>query len=221
MKNLIIGLMSSVCFFRAEIARGQYIDIIGPEGAGGVEGNSSAIPLNTGGPERFQQVYRSSLFSGAGQDLAIGQIAFRVDAFIGSSFTSTVTNIELHLSTTSKQVDGLSSIFDQNVGADDKTVIGRGPIHFEGSGGGGVVGPWSVVFNMTSNPFEYRPAAGNLLMDIKVFSGAGTTYFYAVDVTGGSGSSGFGTGASLPASGQASSLGLATFFAVQPIPEPC
>src|SRR5260221_1798443 len=175
MKNLIIALIASVCFFGGEIARGQFIDIIAPEGAGGVEGNSSAIPLNTGGPERFQQVDRSSLLSDFSQDLAIGAIAFRVDACLGRSFDSTVTNIEIHLSTTSKQVDGLSSIFDQNVGPDDKTVIGRGPIRLSGAGGGGVFGPWSVDFDMRSNPFIYNPAAGNLLMDIKVFTGAGTT----------------------------------------------
>ncbi len=57
-------------------------------------------------------------------------------------------------------------------------------------------------------------------MDIKVFTGASTTFFDAIDVTGDSVSSVFGFGKPIPSSGQASSLGLATIFAVQPIPEP-
>ena len=145
---------------------------------------------------------------------------FRGDANLGPSFITTVSDIEIHLSTTLKTVDGLSSVFDQNVGSDDRIIVGRNPIVLTGVGGDHQVAPWSIVFDITSNPFRYNPAAGNLLLDIKVFSGDTTAPFDAVDRTGDEVSSVFQYGRSLPTSGQTSSLGLATFFAVQPVPEP-
>ena len=120
MKKLILmAFFANVTFFRLEIgvAQAQYIDIIAPGSAAGVEGNSFLIPLDSGTfPSRFQQVYDSSIFAGFSQGSSIEAIGFRVDANMGRSFGATVTNIELHLSTTSKKPDGLSTIFDQNVG---------------------------------------------------------------------------------------------------------
>lgn len=191
---------------------------IAPESAAGREGNSSQIPLDTGGPARFQQVYSSSLFSAFPQFVI--QIAFRGDAFVGRDYATTLTGVEAHLSTTSKAVDSLSPVFDLNVGPDDKIVVGGAPIFIGGSGGHGNLEAWSLIFDFRSNPFPYNPAAGNLLLDIKVFTGASTSPFDAVDATGDTVSSVFAYGNPMPTSGQTSSLGLATFLGVRPVPEP-
>ncbi len=87
MRNVIIPIAAALSLMQASALTQQYIDIIAPQGAGGVEGNSSAIPLNTGGPERFQQVYGSSIFTGFNQGISIAEIGFRVDAFQGRSFS--------------------------------------------------------------------------------------------------------------------------------------
>lgn len=193
-----------------------------PASAATVQGNSSQIPLDTGGPERFQQVYDASLFGAYPQGIYVTLLAFRVDENLGHSFATTVSDIEVHLSTTPQAVNSLSPIFDLNVGADDKIVAGREP-HFltGGPGAPGVLSPFSVVLDFRSNPlFLYDPAAGNLLLDIKVFTGASTSPFDSFDVAGDSISSVFGYGQTMPSSGQASSLGLATLLGVRNVPEP-
>jgi len=201
------------------VSLSEAAELIAPQSATGVEGNSYQIPLDTGGPQRFQQVYSSSLFSDFTQGILIDEIDFRGDAFVGHGFISTVSNIEIHLSTTSKAPDGLSPVFDDNVGMDDRIVVGRDPFLLRGAGGGRVVGPWSVYFYLDPNPFFYDPSRGNLLLDIKVFSGASTAPFDAVDITGDSVSSVFAYDRTLPSIGQPSSLGLATRFVFQPVPE--
>lgn len=220
MKLTAILLLGLALLPTTPSAKANYIDLIAPASAAGVEGNSSQIPLNTGGPERFQQVYSENEFSAFPDGVAIGEISFRSDAFLGHAFDHFVSDIEIHLSTTSKQPDSLSPVFDQNVGSDDRIVIGRSPFLFIGGGGGGVIGAWSLSPDFTSNPFIYKPSNGNLLLDIKVFSGASSCPFDAVDVNGDTVSSVFSYGATIPTSGQATSLGVATLFVVQPIPEP-
>lgn len=222
MKTLLI--LSVPClFFLGGPTRAAVYDVIrAPGSVTSVEGNSSLSPLDTAPfPARFQQVYDSSLFSGYLQGLSIGEVVFRVDGISGHAFVSTVSDIEVHFSTTSRAVDSLSPVFDLNVGADDRMVVGRGPITLVGSPGGpGILPSFSIAFDIRSNPFYYNASSGNLLMDIKVFTGASTSPFDAVDVSSDTVSSVFAYAGSIPSSGQASSLGLATQFAVQAVPEP-
>jgi hypothetical protein len=222
MERYIIVLIGLFALVVRPSAAAVYTDIIAPSSANGVEGNSSQIPLDTGSfPARFQQVYSSSLFGGFPQGLSIGEIVFRVDKYTGHGLDTTIANVEFHLSTTANQPDGLSPNFDVNVGSDDTIVIDRSPRHLTAGGPFGS-GPstFSVGFDFTSHPFIYNPSLGNLLLDIKVFNGANTSPLDAVDMVGDSVSSVFAYGDPMPSSGQTSSLGLATEFAVQPIPEP-
>jgi len=159
------------------------------------------------------------LFSAFPQGLTIGEIVFRIDGLFGRGLETTLAGVEINLSTTSRSPDALSSLFDQNVGGDDRRVVGPGPIHLSAFPGL-LPNGWAVGFDFTANPFVYNPAAGNLLLDIKVFNGANTSPFDAVDVAGDSVSSVFAYGNPMPTSGQPSSLGLATLFAVQAVPEP-
>jgi hypothetical protein len=221
MNRYTIVLLASFALVLRPIAAAVYTDIVAPLNAGGVEGNSYQVPLDTGGPERFQQVYSSSIFGSFTQGVSIGVIVFRADGDLGlCSDNKTLSNIEIHLSTTSKMPDGLSPNFDANVGSDDTIVIGRNPFLFNACGIGLHPNVFDFAFDFRANPFNYDPAAGNLLLDIKVFNGVITSPLDAFNVTGDSVSSVFAYGAQIPTSGQVSSLGLATEFAVQPIPEP-
>jgi hypothetical protein len=210
-------LMALLLFSGAARSIGDLL--IAPQSAAGVEGNSYQVPLDTGGPERFQQVYGSSLFGDYSQGLLIGGLVFRVDAFVGHAFSTTLSDVEIHLSTTPRSPDGLFPVFDLNVGSDDRIVVRREARPLDGCCGGGVLNAWSIFFDFRSAPFLYDPNGGNLLLDIKVFNGASTAPFDAVDLPGDSVSSAFAYGSTIPTSGQPSSLGLATLF-VQVVPEP-
>jgi hypothetical protein len=137
---------------------------------------------------RYQQVYDSSQFSSLGGPVLINQILFRPDAFSGAAFSSTLPSIQIDLSTTSATPASLSTTFANNVGADDRVVFGAGPLSLSSSFTGPPGGPkaFDIVINLTT-PFLYNPANGNLLMNVRNFSGGGTTQFDAV--TPGSGGS--------------------------------
>jgi len=205
----------------AILAQNQVIVTPSP---GDLNGNSAFRPFNTSESGRFQQVYDSSLFgtlpTGGG---LIAAISFRVDPFLGLPFSAGIGNLQLNLSTTSRNPDGLSLIFDANIGANDMVVLGPGPVGINGEGGVGV-SSFDVTFGFSS-PFYYDPAMGNLLLDFRIYTGAGTdpgriATLDAFDVAGDGVSSVFAFGNGLPSMGQASSLGLATAFLFTPVPEP-
>lgn len=188
------------------------------------DGNSSLGPLYRAPfAIRFQQVYAASNFASvlpAGHPW-ISSVEFRVDATRGFDFDTIITNIQVSLSTTPRNPDGLSPIFDENVGSDSRTLINSTSYHLDGFGGGGSLGSWGITFGFGSDPFYYDPTQGNLLLDIRRIGGGDTTYFDAVDFLGDSVSSVFGeAGAVVPSQGQTSTVGLSTLFVFRPVPEP-
>ena len=212
-----------VLFLKAQAFSAQNQVIITPS-PGNLDGNSLFRPFNNPQPGRLQQVYDASLFSslptGGG---SIFEFAFRVDPFLGESFGAGITNLQINLSTTIRGPDGLSPIFDENTGINDTVVLGPTFVGIGGSGGGGFT-TYSVSFYL-SQPFHYDPAVGNLLLDFRIFTGAGTSpgrigTLDAFDVVGDRVSSVYAYGATLPMMGQVSSLGLATAFVITPVPEP-
>lgn len=91
-------------------------------------------------------------------------------------------------------------------------------------GGGGITG-FSTFFDFRDQPFFYDPSQGNLLMDFRIYRGLGSrpggvAVLDAFNVAGDSVSTVFGYGSSVPNSGLATSIGLATLLFVTPIPEP-
>ncbi len=123
----------------------------------------------------YQQVYASSAFGTAG--FITGLDFFEDPEFAGDLNTMTFT---ISLSTTTKglNVDGPGGISytdpDGNVGA-DQTLFGTYAL----SGGSA-----PATLSFAGNPFFYDPAAGNLLLDLRVTSGpvAGSfNYFEAQD----------------------------------------
>lgn len=165
--------------------------VVAPNNAATIEGNrNNAYPFNISDfhlfSQRYQQVYAASQFGGlpVGGGL-ITQIVFRPDAMFGSTFVSTLPDIQIDLSTTSAGDDGLSSTFANNVGADNTVVFARGPLTLSSAFIGPPRGPkdFDIIITLTT-PFFYNPALGNLLLDVRNFGRGFTTAFDAVFQTG-------------------------------------
>lgn len=122
------------------------------------------FPLFSSQPIRYQQVFDAGQFSrltpGGG---LINRIAFRGHG-PGTPFTGTVPQLQVNLSTTNKSPDNLSSTFAENVGPDDTQVF-SGPLQTAVTFTGNPTN-FEVVINFTT-PFNYDPAKGNLLLDVR------------------------------------------------------
>jgi hypothetical protein len=106
---------------------------------------------------RYQQVYSASLFTNVDPTL-IYVTTLVPDMSPDYHYSGTVPKMQINLSTTSNKVDGLSLVFQENVGTDDLVVFGPAAWNFEQ--------PGPVRF---SRPFRYDPTKGNLLMDVRIF----------------------------------------------------
>ncbi|ACC80693.1 hypothetical protein [Nostoc punctiforme] len=185
------------------------------------EGNSRLgflIPF----PSRFQQVYDASQFGSA--PIEISQIALRPDESNTTPFDFTIEDIEFYLSTTTRDSDALSSVFEENISANyTKVFDGEWKASSENIGLAGSPKNFDIVLNFTK-PFIYDPREGNLLLEYKKFT---------PEITGNRFDSEFVLGDSVStviAAGDAnavnanprfsSTLGLATQFKVTAIPEP-
>jgi hypothetical protein len=210
-------------------ATSNIMNVVAPPGAAAAEGNSNFIfpfTANTAGSGvsyRFQQVFASSAFSALPGPRTITTLRFRPDALVGASTTLvTISNFRADFSTTFKAPDALSAAFADNVGVDD-TIAYNGPITIFSNDTGPAGGPkdFDVVLDLTT-PFTYDPAAGNLLMDIRVnFADVSSysSYLDAVNVTGDAVSCVYNTESATAATGNwISSNGTITQFSF--IPEP-
>ncbi|BAZ52788.1 hypothetical protein NIES4103_54530 [Nostoc sp. NIES-4103] len=201
--------------------------IIVPNGLEATEGNiNNGWPFGLGFQGRYQQVYSASEFASLSVPQLISQITFRPDSDFGNqgAFSSTLSNILINLSTTTSTPDNLSSIFANNVGADNVTVY-SGSLLLESADEGPDAGPknFDIVINL-QNPFLYDPTKGNLLLDVKNFAGGNTIQFDAqgnLDIINGDSVSrqwsfdpNFAT-----ANGQ-DTIGLVTKFTFKSVPEP-
>jgi hypothetical protein len=164
---------------------------------------------------RWQQVYSSAAFSSFGQGPGqITSMGYNINASGG-----TVYSVQVNLSTTTKAVDGLSTTFSQNVGADDMMVLGASTLYWTGNPAG-----YDGTINFTT-PFVYNPAAGNLLVDLRVYrSGTAIGSFedlhaFATSRPGDWVSSVL-TGDVNATAGGTTTLGLDTLFTYTPVPEP-
>jgi len=119
---------------------------------------------------RNQQVYGSIEFPQ--QPMLIQQLRFRPDAAFGSAFSTTIANIQVNLSTTQRNPSSLSSTFSDNVGADD-IIVFEGQLSISSQFAGPPTGPkaFDIVVPL-SQPFLYDPGSGNLVIDIRNFSGS-------------------------------------------------
>ena len=128
------------------------------------EGNSAIVVPFGSTLQRYQQVYDASEFP---DPIGIVDMRFRPDDPFGLAFVDeTITNIEIRLSTTASAVDALSTTFADNIGADE-TLVHSGPLTLSSSN---VPLMFDIVIPFLT-PFFYDPAEGNLLLEVKNFSG--------------------------------------------------
>jgi hypothetical protein len=148
----------------------------------GTPNGGNCFPFGCGSGTRYQQVWVGSAFGGP---ITLTNVGFEVD------FGSTVNGgtYTISFSTTERAVNTIDDFpFDSNVGADD-TVVYTGTLapQFDGT--------W-LVFDGFS--FDYDPAEGNLLMDVKISDIVGSSIFFKAtnfgDATEFSRAHDFGTG---------------------------
>jgi hypothetical protein len=167
---------------------------------------------------RYQEMFGASQFGtvAAGGEY-ITQIAFRAGSLDGPFSAMTTT-----------ENAALSLVFGDNVGADDTTVF-SGAWSFSSAGAAqGQPGPsnFDILLNLTT-PFFYNPANGNLVLDVRNFSGGQTAYFDAAFQSNPSGAVvtsvwANNVAATSTSSGQSAAVGpVAQFtFRPNPVPEP-
>jgi len=200
--------------------------IVVPNDRQNAEGNSGGhVPFHIGtNSARYQQVFDSSQFSSLRPEGEwITGLLFRVDSTPGGGggpFTSTLTNIQLSLSTTTLGPDSLSPVFAQNVGSNEKIIFGPRSVSLS-SGFSPMSSPqtFQIGIFFEDNPFFYNPQLGNLLLDVRNFAGGTTTFFDGVlsanDVV-----SSVWALSSAASSGVLDTKGLIVEFVNQPVPEP-
>jgi hypothetical protein len=199
--------------------------IVVPGGQSAAEGNTNnAFPFDIAGAAnsmRYQQVYGSGAFGTPSVPLLITQIAFRPDTGdSGAPFASTLANVRINLSTTSRAVDDLSTTFANNVGTNNLTVF-SGPLSLSSNDTPAAGGSraFDIIINLAT-PFLYDPAAGNLLLDVFNFAGGQTTAFDAQNTVGDAVSRVYNNlGGVNATTGTTDSTGLVTRFAVAVVPE--
>lgn len=132
--------------------------------------------------QRYQQVYAGTEV-GSGE---ITEIAFRPDGSdSGEAFGPTViSGVTITLATTTRPVDGLSTVFADNVGPDATTVY-SGDLTLSSADTG--PGPRDFDIRIAlQHPFAFDGSVGNLLLDVTVPSCQATTYLDATDSSTGS-----------------------------------
>jgi hypothetical protein len=156
----------------------------------------------------YQQVYSKSVFT---TPAFISEIAFASTGFGGSA--TYPLNLNISLSATAAAVNGLSTNYANNRGADFTTV-------FSGDLIASITrtSAFDLVFALPT-PFLYNPANGNLLLDVFINSSSAPTGLFYVAGTTATSSRVFTS----PATGAttADSLSLRTrFTTATPVPEP-
>jgi hypothetical protein len=98
---------------------------------------------------RYQQVYNAAKFAGP---MVIEEVSFFA-TFQGGQFYP--TTYFLSLSTTDKPVNGLSTVFAENVGPDNTLIEAKA-----------LSGTMPTKWTFSGGTFYYDPSLGNLLVDI-------------------------------------------------------
>jgi len=136
-----------------------------------------------GSPLRYQQVFDAADFPPG--VLRITQIAFRANSANTAPFSGTIPQIQISLSTTASGVDALSANFADNLGSDLTVVYPMAPLAVASSAA--VTGTGTRAFDLIVpfvTPFDYNPAAGNLLLEVQNFQGGTTAPFATAEIDG-------------------------------------
>jgi hypothetical protein len=194
--------------------------IVVPNSVATVEGNDNNFGPFFDNSVRYQQIYSASQFPTSTVPVEITGISFRPDGSVTDpSLIVFFDSVRIDLSTSSKTPGTLSTVFADNVGADNKTVFNSFVFdHAPVTGPAGGPKDFTLTFSIT--PFLYDPSAGDLLMDVRAFESSGGISA-ALDAESGSG---FTSHVDAPdivaASGSAFGTGLVTQFQFTSVPEP-
>jgi hypothetical protein len=133
---------------------------------------------------RSQQVYAASQFNAITGAIAITELRFRPDYRYGKAFSAVVSNLHISLSTTLAAPETLSATFSNNLGVDAQAVF-SGALSVSSQFAGPANGPkaFDIVVPLQT-PFIYQPSRGNLLVDIKNFSGSSASLLSGQGVNG-------------------------------------
>ena len=169
----------------------------------------SGIYQNGFGGTRYQQVYEGDVFG-------VGEFVLNSISFYGANSTAGGNangTYMMSLSTTSSAVNGLSTNFATNVGADSQVFFSATLPPYPGAG---------LMTFVLPTAFHFNPANGNLLLDAQIsgVSNSSTAFYVSQNAT-------FGAMSSRMVNGTAAgttSFGLVTSFdatpAATPVPEP-
>jgi hypothetical protein len=150
--------------------------IVVPNALATNDGDGSST--STAGPAsvRWLSIHDGSQFGALSGPSFLTQFAYRPDEIPGQSGPRSLT-LQIFASTTSRSVDGLSTTFAENVGANN-TLVFDGTVNLTTGNlpGPGNTRQFDYVFPFTT-PFLYDPAAGNLVLDLQIQSnGSGVTF---------------------------------------------
>ncbi|MEO7678429.1 MAG: hypothetical protein ABIV39_16850 [Verrucomicrobiota bacterium] len=152
--------------------------VVVPNSLTATDGNSSVEsqqtpPGDPGTPIRYMQVFDASQFAGLGGPIRITQFAHRPDTLPGPSGPR-FPSLQIFVSTTTRSVASLSTTFADNIGLDN-TLVFSGTLTSQTANlpGPGNTKQFDIVFPFTT-PFLYDPAAGNLLIEVRISSTSGT-----------------------------------------------
>lgn len=119
---------------------------------------------------RYQQIFDASEFTNLSGTNLLNGIALRAD-WSSEAYSSLINRLWLRVSTTTREVNGMSYTFDNNSGPDVTTVF-DGPLLISHVPQQRYPGPQDfdliIPFNV---PFVYDPTEGNLLLDYLVETG--------------------------------------------------
>ncbi len=163
-----IWLCSSLFVFGCAIisARGNVI-VVG--GEANQEGGGQQISFVS--QEREQFGYDASEFLDAMPNGGIiSEVAFRVDGTVPFDISRVIADFELRMSTTPSLLPVLDLDWSRNIGPDEMTVFGRGPLPVQYTSSPPGPNPFEVRIPLAT-PFRYDPRRGSLLLDLFVYDG--------------------------------------------------
>ena len=168
---LIIAYCASICLSGVADARADLL----------VVPNYTANNQPDGPGGDLRETLREQLIYGASEfpqyPIIINDIHWRPDLANGGPITTTISNIQINLSTSPKSADQLSMTFSENVGTNNSTVF---------SGAMSVASSFTTLPNGTKafdidlslqTSFLYDPSKGNLLLDIQNFTGCNASLY--------------------------------------------
>ena len=227
------ALIALACAIAAPVGA-HAVAIVAPNGFESVDGDTGNLfpffqSSITHSSMRYQQVYNASEFAAiAGGGGMITEIAFRAHSE-SPPFAAPIASIQINLSTTANAADGLSTVFADNVGADDTAVFGPAPFAVSSAqpaNFSGTAKPFEIIFPLLT-PFFYDPALGNLLLDMRIPVQAAQPLIATIAIDGTISESdavsrvySYYGDVNSPTADQVSTLGLITRFTATPVPEP-